>query len=446
MMRTIEVLIVIVILLGSFAVISTFTVLPAPRQVAPLNLRRLALTSLQTLDFDNDLSEAAFDTDNDTTWNHVQVALSAMLPADIIYNLTIYEINSNASETALYTRLKSVSNAESLGVASDSSQYSLSSSNVTFNIIPKKIGENGDGGTLYILNCSDANGWWITGYTAQSLASDLYKLLSPYFLRTIMVQNTTDLGKILSGTPLQNESIQSAVIINTCGEAVPIPTAYCNSTYSTDSYAPYCYFLGKKVQQYNWTWASIVGYPLYYVSNTGTFTGSSDQNGWGIYGMKRVGADSGAEGLTSFLLGLNNQTYIKNSTWITQEGLMVSLSSNASYYANYYGVYPYSSQTASRAVSSSIQGTYNLTAVFHVFDPAAGGWLAGSIFLHNNPNGDIGGKFIPIGLTRSADIRITALAILSFYHPSLYGFPEYTIYGTSRLAVLQLGLTGGAGA
>jgi hypothetical protein len=445
MMRTIEVLIVIVILLASFAVISTFTALPAPRQVAPLNLRRLALTTLQTLDSDHDLSEAAFDTDNDTTWNHLQVALSAMLPADIIYNLTIYEINSNASETELYTRLKSVSNAENLGVASDSSQYSLASSNVTFNIIPKKIGENGDGGTLYILNCSDANGWWITGYTAQSLASDLYKMLSPYFVKTIMVQNTAELGQILDGTPLQGENIQGAVIINTCGEAVPIPTAYCASPYSNDAYANYCHFLGKKVQQYNWTWASIVGYPLYYVSNTGTFTNPSDQNDWGIYGMKCVGA----AGLNAFLSGLNNETYIKNSTWITQEGLMVSLSSNASYYANYYGVYPYSSQTATRAVPSSIQGTYNLTAVFHVFDPEDSGgktWLAGSVFLHNTSNVDISGKFIPIGLTRSADIRITALAILSFYHPNLYGFPEYTIFGTSRLAVLQLGLTGGAGA
>jgi hypothetical protein len=445
MMRTIEVLIVIAILLVAFAVVFNFAVLPQPRQVAPLNLRRLALTTLQTLDSDHDLSEAAFDTNNVTLWNNLQVALSAMLPADIIYNLTIYDVNSNASGTGLYTLNKTVSNAENLGAASDSSQYSVASSNVTFNIIPKKIGENGDGGTLYILNCSDANGWWITGYTAQSLASDLYKMLSPYFVKTVMVQNTTDLGKILGGTPLEGENITSAAIINTCGEAVPIPTAYCTATYSTDSYAYYCYFLGQKVQQYNWTWASIVGYPLYYVSNTGNFTGSSDHNGYGVYGMKRVGTTSGAEGLNAFLSGLNNGTYVKDYTWRTQEGLMVSLSSNASYYANYYGVYPYFSQTASRAVSSSIEGTYNLTAVFHVFDPEET-WLAGSVFLHNNPDGDIGGKFIPIGLTRSPDIRITALAILSFYHPSLYGFPEYTIYGTSRLAVLQLGIAGGTGA
>ena len=442
MMRTIEVLIVIVILLGSFAVISTFTVLPAPRQVAPLNLRRLALTSLQTLDFDNDLSEAAFNTDNDTIWNHVQVALSAMLPADIIYNLTIYEVNSNASGTGLYTRLKSVSNAENLGVASDSSQYSLASSNVTFNVTPEKIGEHGDGGTLYILNCSDANGWWITGYTAQSLASDLYKMLSPYFVKTIMVQNTAELGEILGGTPLEGENIRSAVIINTCGEAVPIPTAYCTAPYSNDAYAYYCYFLGQKVQQYNWTWASIVGYPFYYVSNTGNFT---SQNDWGVYGMKCVYE----AGLNSFLSGLNNETYIKDSTWITMGPLIVSISSNARYFENYYGVYPYFSQTATRAVPSTIQSRYNLTAVFHVFDPADSGgktWLAGSIFLHNTSNVDISGKFIPIGLTRSADIRITTLAILSFYHPSLYGFPEYTIYGTSRLAVLQLGIAGGTGA
>jgi hypothetical protein len=277
-------------------------------------------------------------------------------------------------------------------------------------------------------------------------------MLSPYFPRTIMVQSTAQLGQILGGTPLQDENIQGAVIINTCGEAVPIPTAYCTSPYSTDSYANYCHFLGQKVQQYNWTWASIVGYPLYYVSNTGYFTESSDQNGFGLYGMKNVGA----AGLNSFLSGLNNETYIKDSTgWITLGGggnpskVIVSISSNSNYFANYYGVYPYSNQTATRAVPSTIQSRYNLTAVSYVFDPADSGgktWLAGATFLHKNPDGDVSGKLIPIGLTRSADIRITTLAILSYYQPRLSFRPEYTIYGTSRLAVLQLGLAGGAGA
>ena len=61
MMRTLEVVLVIAILLGALAVVSYFTVLPLPREVAPLNLRRLALTTLQTLDSDHDLSRAAFD-------------------------------------------------------------------------------------------------------------------------------------------------------------------------------------------------------------------------------------------------------------------------------------------------------------------------------------------------------------------------------------------------
>ena len=93
----------------------------------------------------------------------------------------------------------------------------------------KSVKTSGGGGiTLYILNCSDANGWWITGYTSQSLAQNLYNLLSPYFAHTVMVQNTAQLGQILNGTSLHGEDVQNAVVINTCGEAVPIPSGYCS--------------------------------------------------------------------------------------------------------------------------------------------------------------------------------------------------------------------------
>jgi hypothetical protein len=440
------VVIVIAILIGAFGVVSYFTNLPAPRDVSPINLRRLSLTTLQTLDSSHDLSQAVFD-DNDTSWGNLQVALSAMLPADVVYNLTIFEVNNYASGTELYNPLKSISNAQSLGTDTDSSQYFVASSNVTFNVTPEKIGEHSDGGTLYILNCSDANGWWITGYTAQSLAGDLYKMLSPYFVNTVVVQNTAELATILGGTPLHGESIAGAVIINTCGEAVPIPTTYCNAPYSSDSYANYCYFLGQKVNSYNWTWVSIVGYPLYYVSNTAAFP--SDQNGFGLYGMRSVGS----AGLNSFLLGLNGEPYVTDTVgWITLGGgsnpakAIVSFSSTASESTNYYGIYPYSTQTATRAVPSTIQSRYNLTATSYIFNPVdAGGqtWIAGATFVHRSSNGDIRGKLVPIGLTRSADIRITALAILSYYQPRLYR-SEYTVYGTSRLAVLQLGLAGGS--
>ncbi|MGD8545644.1 MAG: hypothetical protein PVH12_05660, partial [Candidatus Bathyarchaeota archaeon] len=192
MMRTIEIFLVIIIITGAFIISSLFAVLPYPRQVSPLNLRRLALTTLQTLDANYDLSEAVFKAQNDPAWSELKIALSACLPPNMIYNLTVYEIFSQGG-TELYTPMGSISNAENMGIDSEAASYLVASSNVTFNVIPEKIGEHGGGGTLYILNCSDANGWWITGYTARSLAKDLYNLLSPYFQATIMIQDSTQL-------------------------------------------------------------------------------------------------------------------------------------------------------------------------------------------------------------------------------------------------------------
>jgi hypothetical protein len=333
MIRTIEVLFVIIIIAGAFIAVSIFTVLPPPSQVSPINLRRLSFTTLQMLDSSNDLSRAAFETDNATIWGGLQVALSASLPPDVTYNLTVYDVNDNDGQ--IYNYVTSISNTQNLGTTNDLSTYTVASSNVSFNFTPQKIGEGTNGGTLYILNCSDANGWWITGYTAQSLAQDLYNQLSPYFVNTIMVQNTAQLGQLLNGNPLQGENIQNAVIINTYGEAVPIPTAYCKAPYSTDSYAYYSYYLGQRVNLYNWTWSSIVGYPFYYVSNTASFSGV--QNSWGIYGMQMTGPG----GSRGFLEGLNNQTYASNTNAITDSASrQVTLTQNVAGLCNYYGIYP----------------------------------------------------------------------------------------------------------
>ena len=428
MMRTIEIFLVIVIITGAFIISSFFAVLPSPRQVSPLNLRRLALTTLQMLDVDYDLSETVFNESNDRAWGQLQIALSACLPPNIIYNLTVYEVLSG-SGTQLYMPMKSISNAESLGIASDTASYLVASSNVTFNVIPEKVGEHGGGGTLYILNCSDANGWWITGYTAQSLAEDLDNLLSPYFQTTIIVQNTTQLGQILNGTSLQNETLQNAVVINTFGEAVPIPSSYAN-TYNHDSYAEYCYQLGKRVHQYNWTWVSIVGYPVYYVSNIEYFP--NDDNTYGIYGMKRVGP----AGFNAFLEGLDNQAYSYDSSKITGPPILVHLSTEALYYCNYYGIYPASHQTSTRALPLSIKNDYSLTIEFQMFN-LVGNWIAGGVFRHA-----VSGSFLALGLTRTPDIRLTALGILSYYEPRLYPL-EYTASNATRLVVLQLGQVGG---
>jgi hypothetical protein len=442
MMRTVEILIVIIIITSAFLISSFYTILPQPRSVSPLNLRRIGLSTLQTLDMNYSLSKTVFKDENDAAWTQLQIALSACLPPNIVYNLTVYEVQSG-NETELYHYIKSFSNAQSLGIQSDASSYLVASSNVTFHVTPEKIGEHGSGGTLYILNCSDANGWWITGYTAQSLATDLYNLLSPYFQHTIMVQTTTQLGQILNGTALQGETLQNAVVINTFGETVPIPSGYYSSTnvgYDPDHtyhYARYCYTLGQKVRLHNWTWTSIVGWPCYYVSNTGSL--SSSQNGWGIYGMVMVSS----YGLQAFLQGLDSQPYGYSQSSTGSPGV-VYLSAQAQYYSNYYGIYPSPYQTSTRALPDSILTTYHLPAssVIYIFNKV-GSWIPGAIYKHVAAGDNrVTGSLFALGLTRTPDIRLTALGLLCAFRPRLYR-SEYTATGTSRLVVLQLGQVGG---
>jgi hypothetical protein len=440
MIRTIEVLFVIIIIASAFIAVSYFTVLPPPSQVSPMNLRRLSFTTLQTLDSNYDLSKAAFQTDNATFWGSVQVALSASLPPNVIYNLTVYDVSGNDGQ--VYNYVTSISNAQSLRASSDVSTYTVASSNVSFNFTPQKIGGNGDGGTLYILNCSDANGWWITGYTAQSLAQDLSNLLSPYFSKTVVIQNTAQLAQILDGTAIQGENLQKAVVINTCGEAVPIPSGYYASSgvgydSSHSSYARYVYTLGQRVLQYNWTWVSIVGWPFYYVGNNALFSGT--QNGWGIYGMNMVST----YGLTAFLQGLDNQTYNYAASSTGSPGV-VTLSSQALESTNYYGIYPSSYQTSTRALPTSISNTYHLNTTTYVFNNV-NNWVPAAIYRHIVNVGGTNqyqGGFYAIGLTRTPDIRITALGLLADYHPEIYR-SQYTANGTSRLVTLHLGLVGG---
>lgn len=434
-MRTIEVSIVIGILAVAFISATFFAVLPTPKQISSLSLRQLAVTTLQVLDTNKALTEVVFEDPTNPLWRDLEIALSASLPPNIVYNLTVYDM-TEVGNTLTYMKFYSITNSESaLGMDSETATYLATSANATFTLSPQKID-----GTLYILNCSDANGWWIVGYTGQSLAADLQSLLSPYFETTVMVQNTTDLGRLLNGSKISsspNENVTNAAIINPFGEAVPIPSTYAD-TYPQDSYAEYCYELGKRVNQYNWTWVSIVGYPFYYVSNTAKL--ASSHNGWGIYGMTKVGP----AGLNSFLRGLDVEhypTYSYDDTRITGSPGVVYFSPSASYYSNYYGIYPSPYQTATRALPSSIQGTYHTTATASVFNPVSNQYAAVT-FKHDGT-----GAFTAIGLTRTPDIRVSALALLMYYHPTIYK-SELTSTAderpTQRLIVLQLSQQGGS--
>ncbi len=449
MIRTIEVLFTIIIIASAFIAVSYFTVLPPPSQVSPMNLRRLSFTTLQTLNSNYDLSNAAFQPDDASLWGGVQVALSASLPSNVVYNLTVYDVNGDDGQ--IYNSVTSISNTQNLGATSDMSTYTVASLNVTFSFSPEKIGEGTNGGTLYILNCSDANGWWITGYTAQSLAQDLYNLLSPYFVNTIMVQNTAQLRQLLDNQTISgslSERVQNAVVINTFGESVPMPQEYYqgNSRASEgyDSGAPsgynyvkYCHTLGSKVRTFNWTWASIVGYPFYYVSNNAVF--SASQNNWGIYGMKMTSQG----GSRAFLQGLANQPYSYDARGVASDVGGVTLTNQAIDFTNYYGIYPSSYQTSTRALTNSILLSYDLTIGFNVFNPV-GSNNPGAIYNHKDSgSSDITGSLLALGLTRTPDIRVTGLSLLSYYQPRIYS-SQYSANGTSRLVVLQLGLVGSA--
>jgi hypothetical protein len=437
MMRTIEILLVIVIMLGAFLTASYFAILPPPRTVSPLNLRKLALTTLQTLDADHSLSDTVFKNQTDPAWTQLQIALSACLPANIVYNLTVYDTQTGSN--ALYRLNHTMSNAENIGVTSLVSSYLVTSSNATFKVTPQKINN-----TLYILNCSDANGWWITGYTAQDLAGDLYSLLNPYFdpSSIIMVNTTAQLGQLLNGRPIRNEIMQNAIVINTFGECVPIPTEYCQGGLNASEgytsgiaypYTRYCYTLGNRTRQYNWTWASIVGYPLYYVSNKQFF--ANQQNTWGIYGMMMTYRG----GINAFLQALDGKAPFQyNDTLIVNtSNLNVYLSQNASKYCNIYGIYPSPSQSATRSLSSTITGTYHLNVTTYIFD-SYNGWLAGAVYRNA-----VSGGLLAIGVARTPDIRLTALGFLCDYRPQLLQ-SQFTVAGTSKLIVLQLGNVGGA--
>jgi hypothetical protein len=421
MMRTVEAILVIGILASAFVIGSFFAVLPSPRQISSMNLQELAFTTLQMLDQNNELNQIVFKNNSDASWGYLQTALTASLPPNILYNFTVYNMINNGQ----YTLLNSLSNTKTgLGTSSETASIIVPSSNVTFSFTAQKIQR-----TLYILNCSDANGWWITGYTGQTLASNLQSMLSPYFQTTIMVNTTQQLGLLLNGS-LAGRSPTNSIVINTFGEAVPIPAGYYTTQGydSTDSsYAKYPYLLGQRTLKYNMTWVSIVGWPFYYVSNTKTFSGF--QNTWGIYGMVM---DS-EYGLQAFLEGLNNQTYSYSGSTTGNPGV-VSLSPSALYYCNYYGIYPSPYQTSTRALN--INNTFGLTATSIVFNPV-GQWIAAATYKHTR-----GGALTAVGLTRIPDIRISALALLMYYHPALYASAS-TSSSSTRLVVLQLGLQGG---
>ncbi|MGD9130153.1 MAG: hypothetical protein PVH73_01100 [Candidatus Bathyarchaeota archaeon] len=442
-MRTVEVLFVIIILLSAFFITTYFAVLPSSSQAFGTNLRELSQSTLETLDAEGILSQTVFKPENDAAWADLQKALSASLPPNIVYNLNVYNLSANASGAATYNLEHSISDA-SFGVESGATSLLVASPDINYTQDPQKIeASTNQSITLYILNCNDANGWWITGYTGQSLAADVYDLLSPYFTNTVLVNSTDELESLLDGNLLtaeDGETVDNAVVVNTFGEAVPISSYYAN--YYSGDYAEYCHFLGQTVNTYNWTWVSIVGYPFYYVTNVNYFTGT--QNGYGIYGMSAI-ANAGA---IAFLRGLNSDPYFgSGSDSIIAEVGVVDFTSYVRERCNYYGIYPAPYQTSSRALTQSIIHDYNLVAnelFIRPHDNPATMYIDESTYIPAATYRHTGrGALTAIGLTRIPDIRVAALALLVYYNPTIYP-TVFRASSTSVLVTLQLGQQGGA--
>jgi hypothetical protein len=385
------------------------------------------------------LTETVF-SNEDTAWKELQNSLDSSLPSNILYNLTVYDIELTTTGEVEYNSLNSLYNyAGNLPTGSETAFCTVTSPNVTFTVTPEKIGEKyGKGLTLYILNCEDANGWWVTGYTAQSLANDIYNMMSRYFETTILLNTTSQLKELLEHktiTSLATEQINDAIIVNTFGEAVPIPNELANSSF----YSKYPWYIGQKVRAYNWTWVSIVGYPLYYVTNTDVFP--NEDNNWGIYGMKRLGP----AGFNGFLQGLDGDDYIQNNNWITEDLGVVNFVPTAQEMTNFYGIYPEIYQTATRALPNGTLSTYHvyLNPEANIFEPVyidGDYYYAGATFSHIEDD-TIQGSLTAMGLARTPDIRISALGLLLFYRPNLYR-SEFGATGTTRLIILQLGIIG----
>ena len=86
----------------------------------------------------------------------------------------------------------------------------------------------------------------------------------------------------------------------------------------------------------------------------------------------------------------------------------------------------------------SVLNDYNLSIAFQMFDiPPGVNYVGGALFRNS-----VSGSFLALGLTRTPDVRLTALGLLGYYKPALH-YSGQTNSSSSRLVILSLGRMGG---
>ena len=125
---------------------------------------------------------------------------------------------------------------------------------------------------------------------------------------------------------------------------------------------------------------------------------------------------NGQGGSRAFLEGVNNQTYSYNNARAIHDSYQQSsyrlLSTQAAMNScNYYGIYPSTYQTSTRALSNSTHWQaiiYSWTLTFSI-PSFSSDYFAGAIYNHcATGSTNITGSLLALGLTRTPDVRVTA--------------------------------------
>ncbi|PSN84302.1 hypothetical protein B9Q02_09640 [Candidatus Marsarchaeota G1 archaeon BE_D] len=441
MMRTIEVIIAIAILIGGVAGLTAYLSVPPPQTISSAQLTQLGYSLLQRMTASGVLQQAAFNPNNPIFVGQLESAFLASLPSNVVYNLTVYNVlqrSINGANSTSYVPVWNISNFSGRSPRfTVTISYVISPLNLSYNIKPHPYPA-----TLFILNTSDAEGWWITGYTGSSLALALKQIFTvrQYFAQVVTINNTAQMNQLLSFGSLQSKgrvySAQNSIIINVFGESVPISIDAVNK-YKND-FTKYDYSLGQNVSVYNITWVSVVGWPFYEVSNINqnaisVFNSTNCPAGDPYYGVIGI-CGIGSPGLQNFLEGLNG---VSCSAPKPGAQNTTPIPSNIQLIENYYGIYVNPYQTASRAMNQTQMQSCGLQPYLEIVSHySCGNTVCYPAEVYKTAKG---GYFVDIGLVRIPDIRVTALALFALFHPPVIPTTNYLATGYTRLVILKLG-------
>jgi len=419
--RVVEVLLTITLAISMIILMAYVSPLPESRLYSSPPLKNLGMSILRVLDERGYLSYFVYE----ERWDLLEKELNLLIPPNIAYNLTVYMYSKEAlesppagvtkAENLILTVRGSASNYEKPPRRwAETVTYYLSPKNISFKVLPEPINM-----TCYIIACDDAPGWWITGYTPSTMAQSLYQYLEPYFTRVVIVTSTDMLYQ-----ELFNPRPKNVTIVNCHGEVIPIPRQYVSGAPPSGSpqWIKYLRHIREGIIQDGWIWISIVGYPFYYVSNRAY----TSWKAWGVTGLYHIGC----RGLSTIIRDNPN-----DGTWRCKDVGLVYLTDKGFETMNTYGIQIPPYQSSSRALSRSWVEAGGWNVAIQIFYEEQG-YLPVSVLTKGE------GAFIQVGLTRTPDIRVSVIALLSYLRPSLSELLENAIVGL-RVLVLKMAYIGG---